>query len=278
MNLAKIFEKKERCKRSIISRWAQRQAEVKVTRSVAARDKLAEQFRNLYLAAADRIVTKDAKALQRAVEKAWGQRIDPRQAFDLWLDSFYLSMGKHARDILLPVSVAYAEGVFAEVSSEIGLDMAFGDAIMAHLDAYLETFAARYVSSSRGQIITLLKDIPPEDIAQALTDRANGWLDTRATKIADDEVIRLGNAVALETYVQGGVRRKRWKTQPGACPFCRAIEKRPPIAIRDTFAGKGDEIEGQDKGAAVFMGVTGPKLHPPLHRGCKCSVVAVIGA
>jgi HK97 family phage portal protein len=267
----------QEAKNFIDAEWQEVRELPYLTRGVDEKQKNADSFKGLFVDTIQRIVNKDAKALQRTVDRIWGQRLDPHQEFDQWFDSFYREMREYAVRVMAPVNVAFGTSVYGIVGPEVGLADALPEQLEHFLRQYLETFAQRYVGSSRGQIVTLLKELGPEEIADALRQRAAEWLDTRAAKIAEDEIIRQSNAVAMQTYLHGGVRYKAWKTQPGACPFCRGIEKTPPVSIDRTFAGEGDELEGKHKGAAVFMQVTGPKLHPPLHRGCKCFIVPVIG-
>jgi len=262
--------------------------EKRANKLLTTRRNTVENFVPLFRDAIQRIVNKETKALQGVVQKVWTERqaiINPKRDFDEWFDAFYDEFPEYVKKIIKPVSTSFTASVFGIAGQEVGLGPGMLPELEDFLDEYMNTFATRYVGSSRGQIVKLLKETPPEEIAEILVKRANEWMEKRAKKVAEDEAVRQSNAIALETYKRAGVMYKGWRAQPGACPFCRALDTKygSRIPIDALFGQEGgqlypmeeSDVGGYHIGAATFMEIKGPKAHPPIHRGCKCSVIPI---
>jgi hypothetical protein len=72
------------------------------------------------------------------------------------------------------------------------------------------------------------------------------------------ESVRMGNATAKVVFVAAGVTKLVWDSQGTACSFCAQMDG-VVVGIDEGF---GDEELGSSVG------------HPPLHRGCKCQILA----
>lgn len=245
-----------------------------------------ENFRELFHDAIQRIVNKEVKALQNATKKIWGQRAEPINEFNKWVDEFYIGLTAYVDKIIIPPSKSFSRSIFSIAGSEVGAGPLLTPEMEGFVKSYLVVFTKRYIGSSRGQLLKLLKETSPQEVSNVLLKRSNDWMEKKAKKIAEDEVIRQSNAVALETYKRAGILYKKWVAGPGACVFCRALAEKygTKVPIDGLFGEEGGKLYPLEEGligsyhvgAATFMGITGPKAHPPIHRGCKCSVVPIL--
>lgn len=89
---------------------------------------------------------------------------------------------------------------------------------------------------------------------------------SRARLIAQSEAIRTYNAMNRESIISGGFEFVQWLDgQAGACPSCKALhEKVIPIGPH------------QMKFANLFIDPIRGLMaaHPPLHPGCRCTIIA----
>lgn len=235
------------------------------SRSLALKNRLRTRYGGMFLNAADKIVQREARAIERAVGKHLEQR--SKEDFNLWLDEFYDDLPTHILREFRALYASYGEAVFEAVSD--GAEMPAE--IEAFISAYQAGFAARYVSSSKGQLRALLRDIEPGLLAAAILERSKEWSDTRAAKVADDEIVRASGAVTLETYRAAGFKKKVWVRQGSkSCPYCTELDGKV-VGLDEPFRDEGDF---QPEGAAEPLAVAGPTFHAPLHQGCICDIQA----
>jgi hypothetical protein len=129
-----------------------------------------------------------------------------------------------------------------------------------------------------------MESINPSDVAKAIDDRCSEWLQKKATKNAENESIRLQNAVARETWKANGVTKIKWKTRGSlVCPFCNRMNGKT-VGIKDNFLNANDVIYSHpdekvtdtsdpNYGKGVYaLKVYSAKKHPPIHKGCKCTI------
>jgi hypothetical protein len=146
-------------------------------------------------------------------------------------------------------------------------------ALKIFLAAYAAAFAARWIGSSRGQVLSVAGDAVRlgEDPVAALSTRFGEWEEKRPGKLAAWETVQAGNAVAKETYREAGIQRLVWVAGGKACPYCEEMDGKT-VEITRTFLGAGDSLEAE--GADGPMTTTVELGHPPLHDGCVCAVMA----
>jgi HK97 family phage portal protein len=232
--------------------------------SFAERDKLYERFVPAIKQAADRIVQREAKALKSAVKKNFRNR--SKSEFQAWVEEFYSTMPELIRTQMDPVFTAYGLSASDIASGETG-SPADTDKVRSFISDYGTTFADRYVGSSRGQIEQILSDseTPEDDLDQ----RADEWAGTRSDKIAGNESRRLFNGVATTVFFAAGFGA-RWTIRGSfTCPYCQTLNG-SVIREGEPFARKGGRIfPGGDHEPMTLKSTF---HHPPLHRGCDCTV------
>jgi len=194
----------------------------------------------------------------------------------VWLERFYIrELPDRLAADFAPVIQAYSRLIAKESGRMIGMDYVVTDELEQFVTEYLDVYAVRHCGSSLGQLKSLVKTTPVnEDLAVVMQQRLAEWQDTRPKKIADDEAVRVANAVAKETWRQQGVTRLQWVTQGSqTCPFCRQLNGKT-VGIQAPFLDKDDVLTGSD-GRGNYMRLKGRKGHPPIHKGCVCAIVPV---
>ena len=176
---------------------------------------------------------------------------------------------------MLPVALAFAEAIQGEVAEEIGIKPGMTAALEAFTREYVKAFSIRYVNSSRGQIKALIKEAEDDDLnpAELISQRVDEWEEKRPKKVAKRETVQQAGAVARETYKKAGVKRLKWvNTGSKNCPWCNSMDGKI-IGIDEHFLKPGD-VWSPEGAEGETMKIRKPLLHPPLHRGCKCSILA----
>ena len=240
-------------------------------RQLEARDRLADTFRGLFQDAIQRAVVKENKAATAAVNKIWGARTSPKQEFDKWFEEFYANFAVYFRRTVAPAVHGYSRATWSQLAELMGVTLSQSEAFGLFVDQYLTGMTNRYVGSSRGQLLTLLKETPPEELNSAILARLAEWSENRASKMVEDELIRESGAVTLQAFREMGVTRKIWRANANACPFCRKLDGKT-VALGESFVGAS--LSAQDEnGNWLSMSFDGSKLHAPIHRGCQCHIV-----
>ena len=110
-----------------------------------------------------------------------------------WLDDFYGS--DDMRDTLLrsfgPIFAAYALEVWI---AEGGIGAPSAPFVAGLVAAYTD----HHLGSSRAQLQELLKQTDEAGALDALRNRFDEWEEKRPAKVAANETIRTGNAIAVE--------------------------------------------------------------------------------
>jgi SPP1 gp7 family putative phage head morphogenesis protein len=237
-------------------------------------ERLKPAYHRLLMVAAQRIVTKES----RAVKKAAKQHLEKRAVSDFqrWLSDFYLTMPDHVKRTLGPVQDAYMTTVYQQAAAATGtLIKEIPVEVKTWLTGYMDTYIKRHLGSSQGQINKILNAQDIDNVYAALVQRMDDWEQNRAKKIADDEVVRQANAIAREAYRKAGVTKYKWVAVGDNCPFCRELNGK--IVGRDEpFMADGDVLYAKDQNDNYMaLKASGPKLHPPIHRGCDCYIMPV---
>ncbi|MCZ4611626.1 phage portal protein [Streptomyces sp. Lzd4kr] len=173
----------------------------------------------------------------------------------------------------LPVMTALAADVAEDAAKEVGHKDDVDLSVWAR--AYTLSHVAYQVASSFGQLRKRAEEADTdEDAAKAIVERLIKWQEERPEQTARWESSQMTNAAARETWKDAGVRELKWVTQGSKnCPYCTKLDGRT-IAIDEPFIAKGDEVEGEDGEALKAKRNT---FHPPVHPGCNCQVVPVVG-
>jgi len=228
-------------------------------RSIAMRDRLGRAYRPLIMEAAKAIVSRETKAIKnRLVGRQ--SRADKDSMAD-FLTDFYKTFPEYITKRMGPVLMSYLNAIAEETFSEIGADIVGLD---VEIRDYIKSYAERHSSGSMGQMLALL-----EGELSALETRADEWMEKRADKITNDEIVR-ASCAAFSWVVFGAGLSLAWRIRGAkTCPYCESLNGKR-VSKGESFVNPGDEID--PKGGTGPMKSYGLKQHPPLHQGCDCYV------
>ena len=217
--------------------------------------------------AAQRMVNGEVKDIKRAIKN-----LRERDSTDFlnWLNDYYEKAPERIRQIMLPVFSTFADMIQGQASQEVGIDPGMTPELERFMGEYTDAFAARYTGSSKGQIKALLRDAPNEglDPADVIEERLDEWEQKRAGKVAMNETVQAGNAVAKFVFAAAGVTRLRWVAIGAeSCPYCQEMDGKV-VGIEMPFLGASESLESDDG----RMSINRPAGHPPLHQGCVCVI------
>lgn len=243
----------------------------KELRSAQKRQRLQESFKPVIMDAAARIIRRERADIMREAERVFRRRSNA-QAFVEWMGRFYENHPSFITQTMAPAFLALADAIWGEAQEELGAGLDRG-ALDGFVDDYMTTYAVRHAQESFGQLrrVVLDAEAAGDDIAAALSQRFDEWVERRPGKIAARETVRLGNAVTRLGYEQGGVTYLRWVATSGkSCPYCIELDGKV-VGIKGSFANEGDTFHpaGVDSPLTVSSRIN----HPPLHDGCSCQIV-----
>ncbi len=244
-------------------------------RSADTRRRIGNAYKRVFADAVSRIIRREEADVMRAANKHLGKR--DAVTFDAWLEEFYRDHRKFVERNMLPVYQSYAEAIQAEAADEVGAEPGMTPELEEFVRAYLGVYVTRHVASSQGQIreVVTRAVAAGEDPVPALQERFDQWKERRPEKVARQETVRAGSAIAKAVFLAAGVTRIRWQTWGENCPYCNSLDGRV-ISIHGNFALAGEELkpEGVDKPLTFSTNIG----HPPAHGGRDCGVVAELGA
>ncbi len=189
-----------------------------------------------------------------------------------WLDRFYEDRS-FIRTELQGIYEGYAAVVTKAAAEEVGSKALSPAVLQEFLHAYVRVYAARHARSSKNQVEQLLRDTvnASGDLMEALELRLDEWEATRAGKIALEETVRAGNALAKLVYVHAGMPAVRWNYTGHGCVYCGGLHNKI-IRIDANFVEEGHDY--QPEGAEAPLAPGSSIGHPPLHGGCECLITA----
>lgn len=133
-----------------------------------------------------------------------------------------------------------------------------------------ETFSSKHVGI--GLTMALAAAALPEP-KRELAETFEAALEARPSKAAHLSSTALEADTAYETFRKAGVTKLQWVTEQDACEFCAQLSGKI-VGIEQPFVREGEEIPGPG-GQAAGLTARSPRISPPLHLGCHCSIQPV---
>jgi hypothetical protein len=109
------------------------------------------------------------------------------------------------------------------------------------------------------------------DLIADLQAEFDQWQEDRVNEQTDNEVIRASGAITKFAYIGAGITMIRWVSSNDSCEFCQGLDGMV-VGIESSFVRKDEEYKPE--GASGSMTPSSNISHPPIHRGCSCSIVA----
>lgn len=238
-----------------------------VTRSALSRHRLERSYRRVFEDAAARVIRREKADVLRVAEKLLSERSS--SAFRDWLEKFYGEHPEFVERHMRSSVYSLAESIRSELAGELDIDEELTAEDEKLLGRYITALGVRHASRSRGQLLGVLNEAHDEgeDQLEAVRERLDEWEERRPGKIAREETIRVGGAVA-RAIIGGAGYKLIWRnTGSKTCPFCEELDGKV-VGADDPFLDEDDVLTSDDG----KMRITGPKMHPPIHEGCECTI------
>ncbi len=235
-------------------------------RSLDARWRLQDAFRALIEDAARRTVTAEIKAVQREISKVGnGVGQSSRRDFIEWLGVFYFDQHPaFLRSVLGSTLLAYMGAVSREALDEVEFDGDFSESLAEYHEEYLSTMSARQSAKSRKELTSVVEGAASRDEGvAAVNERLDQWRETKASVMANIEATQAGAGISRAAYALAGVTVLRWVWNGGDCPLCSRMDGKV-VQVGQAFLEPGSSVGD--------MQIKTVRNHPPLHKGCRCSV------
>jgi HK97 family phage portal protein len=230
--------------------------------AVEMRSRVSQSYRKVIVEAFRRVIKREEADIMRKVKKG----VDP-DILRLFVSDFYREHAGFIVRNLVSILTALGETIYGAVMMELGRNNNITPEAERFIDDYLTRLAERHSGDSFNRIRKIIDEA--EDLETALQAEFDSWREERPEDMAQQEVVRFGNALAKTTYIAAGVKTIRW-TAPGQdCQFCAALDG-TEIGSQGFFVEKKSAIQGKDGGtfnSSIAIG------HPPLHKGCDCQIV-----
>ncbi|OAT79312.1 phage portal protein [Desulfotomaculum copahuensis] len=237
-------------------------------RESASIETRAKQPKDKIEAVAKKVITKERTDIMAIVEKHLGNRdaesgiTDYYQNIDWIIEEFS------------PVFTAIASETHQDALQEVK-GSPWGDSLWSEFIAALTaSYAARHASISLATIQPALRAGNEEAILESLDQTFADMESTRPGKIAALESANILNETKLKTYQQAGITKIKWQAHAGACEFCRKLDGKT-VSISEPFIAKGEAIPGPQGDMSRNLTARQPRLRPPLHLGCSCTLTPV---
>lgn len=235
------------------------------------RVRLTKIFEPLFCDVGVRIVRREKADITKTGLKTLGDR--NVQQFERWLENYYQEAREWIGRMMLPIVMSYAEAVQMAAAKEIDVQPGMTREITTFVQQYVDAFVARHTSSSLGQLRDVVKRAAEgnADMAAAITTRLEEWEQRRPGKVAANETVQAGNAVAMVVFAEHGVKRLRWHlTAAEACLYCKSMHG-TIVDIGQPFVHDAQTVNTANGDMRIFRDTK----HPPLHQKCSCIILPV---
>jgi len=238
-------------------------------RSAATRRHLAQRSRRLFEDSAARVLRRERDEVLQRARRDFLRR--DTADFVTWLRDWYPA--EH-RDF-----VGRTAGGAFEVYGSLVADVAFeeigaDDATRSRVDltpfyaSLAAAHATRWTLESQSALEKVVRDNPEGEL-DALEAKLDEWRDGRPGQVARHETVQAQGAVTRKVYRESGILRLQWVATGDTCPLCLELDGQI-VGIENAFVVGGGGVD------ADGVSITKPRntLHPPLHGGCDCQIVA----
>lgn len=256
---------------SISNLREKRDLTIKQIRSATERFRIAKKWESKFENAAQKVVEREIKNLKNNVKNHFSER--SVTTWEDFLSKYYDDFGGFIGRVMLTTFLSFGKEIQRAAALEVGFDVQMTSKEHRFINEYKDAFVARHASSSKGQLLSVARKALEEgkDPVALIEQRLDEWQEKRPEKVASRETVQLSGAVALLTYRSAGRTKKRWAAIGAeTCPFCQEMDG-VVVGIEDNFVGDEKlKSEEENEGMRIYR----PIMHPQLHGGCVCQIVA----
>lgn len=253
--------------------------EKRAIRSAKARSRLAKSYKGLFENVITRLVKREKADILKIAKKTLGER--DAQIFNEEIYQYYQNHKDFVKTHTKPVFNTYAEAISLEAAEEIGYDLKLESKRFTD-DVRIEKFMEEYQASFNGRYTKENNRVIRDIVAKALNENKdplevlemefNHWEEKKPEIVSNKETIKMASAISILVYKFAGIRKLVWRnTGRKTCLYCESLDGKV-VGIEETFIPAG--LDHNPEGADGSMKITGPRFHPPLHRGCMCMISA----
>ena len=185
------------------------------------------------------------------------------------LREFYDSLREDIRQAMYPGFFAYSALIDEAAAAEISAQPTDTETLQRTVVEYTDAMVLRQTESHRRQLDTEVSEATDVTALEAVRTQLAEWDAGSAEDVAVREAVKLGAFVALSTWENKGVRRKK-VVNPDPCPFCAKLVGMT-VEISVPFISAGETITPDDPDLSS-MTVRRTMKHPPFHSKCVCGV------
>ena len=240
-------------------------------RSGEARRRLSEVYRGRFEQAFTNIIRRERDQVMKGALDCFTQR--DQTDFIRWVREYYDELRKngfHGNE-LWGLYSSFASAIGQEAAAEIGATFGMTPELEVFMREYAQGYVNRHIGMSMASILEAIGQ-PDGDPLDLLTLNLDKW-DSRPAVDAEWEAYRAANAVARETWISQGITKFGWQTNGDNCPYCTHMSGKI-VGIEGSFAAKGEHLNDPDN-PENWMSFSSDIYHPPAHRACDCTLVAI---
>jgi HK97 family phage portal protein len=237
---------------------------VSQARRIALRQRQQVAYRRIFTDAGRRVVKREVQDLRRL------NKVLERHGLATWRDAVEKLYVDDFAPFMLRTMEPVVQG-YADIMGPTAADEVAGEPtdLTEFVQDYTRTFTGRHISSSTGQIASIVRDEDPDNYVDVLNQRYDEWEEKRPGKIGHRESVQAGSALAIAQWTALGVGGLVWVSVGKSCPLCQEMDGRT-VSMGGAFLAKGDTVDpGGDTAPLTTEGTVG---HPQLHEGCDCMV------
>ena len=185
---------------------------------------------------------------------------------------------EHAKESVEPIMKGLMSEAGLSAASSLDTDIVLSnEQILTFIAEHNYKFANSIAKSS---VETIRKSVQKafeqgtslKSLRDELKDKFAGQVSkNRATMIARTETIRAANEGARAVYKGAGVTKMTWIASSDACPYCQGLNGKT-ISVEENFLSKEDIYMPEGTKKALDLSY-GDIPSPPIHPGCRCTIV-----
>lgn len=248
-----------------------------------ARQKLQASSDPLWKDVAGRVARRELNDVGNAARRLLGK--GKADEFGEWLEGFWVEHEGFVERQYRPLIESAARQQAELAGKEMGKEPPGVESIENYVGAVAAAAAGRYVGRRRVAVGDAVEEgrggkgegeQGEEEtdwgaVVEGVEGELETWRDEGPERVAREESVRIGGALALAFLLALGASRKTWVTVGESCPYCAELSGRT-IGIESFFLSVGQSF--MPGGADVPLVVGNDVGHAPAHRGCDCVIVA----
>jgi len=172
-------------------------------KSESQKQKVAEQYKGLFVDMSIRIIKRERIYIIREAKKYFPEN---PQLFNDFLDKFFKEHIVYVSKQLKPVVSSYSQAISELIKNEINFDDDINSNIDKFVDSYSKNEASAYSDERKNEILSLVsgKFKDNEELIEAFNDSFTGWEDEKPYYIADYQTSKIINEVQALVYGLAG--------------------------------------------------------------------------